>query len=68
MLSPALAFVVQFRATAPGVREGFAGRVEHLTSGNAERFSSPDELLAYFARIPAAQAPARRRRSVGFKK
>jgi hypothetical protein len=50
-LSPARAFVVQFREEAGAAREGFAGRVEHMTSGRAARFHSPEELLAFFARV-----------------
>jgi hypothetical protein len=51
LLSPQRSFVVQFRtetATAPG---GFVGRVEHIVSGRAARFHSPEELWAFFTRI-----------------
>jgi hypothetical protein len=34
--------------TAP---ERFAGRVEHIVSGHATRFRSPEELLAFFTDI-----------------
>ena len=50
-LSPARAFVVQFREEPGAAREGFAGRVEHMVSGRAARFHSPEELLAFFAQV-----------------
>ena len=46
-LSPYRAFVVQFREETGAVVEHFAGRVEHMTSGHATRFRSPEELLAF---------------------
>ena len=45
-LSPYRAFVVQFRTTAGQTPRHFAGRVEHMTSGQAVRFSSSEELVA----------------------
>jgi hypothetical protein len=50
-LSPARAFVVQFREEAEATRGGFAGRVEHMVTGRATRFHSPEELLAFFAQV-----------------
>ncbi len=50
-LSPYRAFVVQFRTTAGQAAGDFAGRVEHMTSGQAARFSSSEELLAFLMRI-----------------
>ncbi len=50
-LSPTRAFVVQFREEGEIVRGGFAGRVEHMVSGRATRFHSPEELLAFFAQV-----------------
>ncbi len=52
-LSPEWGFVVQFR-----IREGqpatyFAGRVEHLTSGRAQRFNDQAELLAFLTEVLA---------------
>ena len=44
------AFVVQFRAQADGTQEHCEGRVEHLVSGRATRFSSQAELMAFFVR------------------
>ncbi len=45
------AFVVQFRAEAELEHDCFTGRVEHVASGEATRFSSVEELLAFFARV-----------------
>jgi len=50
-LSPARAFVVQFREETEAVRGHFAGRVEHMVSGQATRFYSPEKLLAFFAQV-----------------
>jgi hypothetical protein len=50
-LSPARAFVVLFREEPEAVRGGFTGRVEHMVSGHATRFHSPEELLAFFAQV-----------------
>jgi hypothetical protein len=54
-LSPYRAFVVQFRVGAEP--HHFAGRVEHMTSGQAARFSSAEELLAFLTRV-LTQVPA----------
>ena len=45
------AFVVQFRAEADLKQGKFVGRVEHVVSGQASRFHSLDELLAFFAQV-----------------
>ena len=45
------AFVLQFRAHADVEHGPFEGRVEHVVSGQATRFHSLDELLAFLARI-----------------
>jgi hypothetical protein len=50
-LSPARAFVVQFREAEPGAVKQFRGRVEHMVSGDVARFEAPEELLAFFARV-----------------
>jgi hypothetical protein len=55
-LSPHRAFVVQFRENADVERGQWAGRVEHVTSSQATRFQSVDELLAFVARVLAAPA------------
>jgi hypothetical protein len=52
-LSPMRAFVVQFREETEAARQCLTGRVEHMVSGQAARFHSPEELLAFFARILA---------------
>ena len=38
------AFVIQFRPADPEGGTRFEGRIEHLTSGCVEYFSSPEEL------------------------
>jgi hypothetical protein len=45
------AFVVQFRAQSTDPALSWEGRVEHLTSGQVSRFHSPEELLAFLARV-----------------
>lgn len=50
-LSPRRAFVVQFREESAGADGRFAGRVEHTTSGQAARFESLDDLLAFLKRV-----------------
>jgi len=45
------AFVVQFRAQLTDPALSWEGRVEHLTSGQVSRFHSPEELLAFLARV-----------------
>jgi hypothetical protein len=55
-LSPYRAFVVQLRANADVERGKWAGRVEHVTSGQATRFQSLEQLLAFVTRVLAAPA------------
>jgi hypothetical protein len=43
------AFVVQFRVQPTDPILSWEGRVEHLSSGQALRFHSPEELLTFFA-------------------
>ncbi len=45
------AFVVQFRTEAEPDQGRFSGRVEHVLSSQASRFSSVEELVAFFARV-----------------
>jgi hypothetical protein len=45
------AFVVQFRAQPTGASSSYAGRVEHLVSGQVARFSSLEELLAFMMQV-----------------
>jgi hypothetical protein len=51
LLSPHRAFVVQFRTDTATAQGGFVGRVEHMVSGRATRFHSPEELWAFFTNI-----------------
>ena len=46
-------FVVQFRVHPPGGPAGYAGRVEHLASGQVVRFHSLEELQAFMTRVLA---------------
>ena len=48
---PEGAFVVQFGRGPGGTTSDHAGRVEHVASGQAARFTSPDELLAFVRTI-----------------
>jgi hypothetical protein len=44
-------FVVQFRPPGPDGSPTYDGRVEHLVSGQAARFHSLEELLAFMVRV-----------------
>jgi hypothetical protein len=44
-------FVVQFRAQPTGTSPSYAGRVEHLVSGQVARFHSLEELLAFMIHV-----------------
>jgi hypothetical protein len=55
-LSPHRAFVVQLRENTDVGRGQWAGRVEHVTSGQATHFQSLEQLLAFVARVLAAIA------------
>lgn len=50
-LSPYRAFVVQFREATPIMQDHFMGRAEHMVSGQAARFSSPEELTAFLQQV-----------------
>lgn len=50
-LSPHRAFVVQFRGPVEAELKHFAGRVEHIISGQATRFSSLKEFLVFVERV-----------------
>lgn len=50
-LSPQRAFLVQFRMGAGHDPAHFAGRVEHLVSGDTTRFDTPEDLLGFIARV-----------------
>ena len=45
------AFVVQFRAEAEPEQGRFTGRVEHVLSGQALKFISLEELVAFFVHV-----------------
>ena len=45
------AFLVQVHAAAEVTQGRLAGRVEHVVSGQATHFASPEELLAFMARV-----------------
>jgi hypothetical protein len=49
-MSTQRAFVIQF-LQRPGDEDGFTGRIEHVGSGEAARFTNPDELIAFLARL-----------------
>ena len=52
------AFLVQFRAEPRSPPRCWAGRVEHVVSGQATHFHSLEELLAFISRVlTAVQAP-----------
>jgi hypothetical protein len=53
-LSPARAFVVQFREETEPAGNSFRGRVEHMITGHAARFESAKELLAFLVRVLSA--------------
>jgi len=45
------AFLVQVHANAAVAQGYLAGRVEHVVSGQAPHFASPEELLAFMTRV-----------------
>jgi hypothetical protein len=53
-LSPHRAFVVQLRQNSDVEQNQWAGRIEHVTSGQATQFQSLEELLAFIARVLAS--------------
>jgi hypothetical protein len=55
-LPPHRAFVVQLREHSDVPRRRWAGRIEHVTSGQATHFQSLKELLAFVSRILASPA------------
>lgn len=50
-LLPRWAFVVQFHTQADPEHGRWVGRVEHVVSGQATRFASLEELVAFMARV-----------------
>jgi hypothetical protein len=53
------AFLVQVHAEAAVAQGRLAGRVEHVVSGQAMHFASPEELLAFIARVLTTLQPPR---------
>jgi hypothetical protein len=53
-LSPRRAFVVQFRKGTGDARDRFAGRVEHMVSGHAAHFHTPQQLTRFLRRVLGA--------------
>jgi hypothetical protein len=53
-LLPEWAFVVQFREETAVEQGHIEGRVEHVVSGQATRFHSVEELLAFIAQVLTA--------------
>jgi hypothetical protein len=53
-LSARRAFVVQFRERTGKAPESFAGRVEHMVSGQATHFCSAQELTRFMRRVLGA--------------
>jgi hypothetical protein len=45
------AFLVRVHANADAAKGRLAGRVEHVSSGQATHFASPEELLAFMGRV-----------------
>jgi hypothetical protein len=48
------AFVVQFRLPSAGRPMMWEGRVEHVVSGQAQRFESHEQLWAFITRVLTA--------------
>jgi hypothetical protein len=52
LLSPERgAFVIQFRASADVEQGRFAGRVEHVASGEVGHFQTPEQLVAFVRHV-----------------
>ena len=64
-LPPDRAFVVQLRAAGDAGTDLFAGRVEHITSGAAERFASAEGLINFVTRVLASAPAASNPRGAG---
>jgi hypothetical protein len=66
-LSARRAFVVQFRERTGKAPERFAGRVEHMVSGQAAHFRSAQELTRFMREVLRALDPERESASAGTK-
>ena len=49
--SPDRVFVVQFRDPTESGSAHFAGRAEHVMSGQSAAFETPEELVDFFGRV-----------------
>ena len=56
-MPPERAFVVQFRGRSRRGSTWFAGRVEHVLSGQSTDFGAPQGLVELFGRVMNQQAP-----------
>jgi hypothetical protein len=54
-----LAFVVQFAAETAGAQGRFVGRVEHVVSGQVQRFHTLEDLLGFMVRVLQQQRALR---------
>jgi hypothetical protein len=48
------AFVLQLQSVEDGSTDGFAGRVEHITSGAVTHFKTLQEFVDFIARVLAS--------------
>jgi hypothetical protein len=60
-MSPERAFVVQFRTSSKRELTWFAGRAEHMMSGQSTGFETPQELVEFFGRVMNQQIPPTQR-------
>ena len=56
-LTPEGTFVVQLRSNSDAGRRRLLGRIEHVMSGQSERFESLEELLAFMSRCALSSSP-----------
>jgi hypothetical protein len=61
---PDLVFVVQFRDTTEPEAARFAGRAEHVMSGQNAGFETPAELVDFFERVMNRLKPRSQKRRV----
>ena len=58
---PDLVFVVQFRSNTEPGSPRFAGRAEHVMSGQNTGFQTPEELIDFFGRVVNQIEPLRQK-------
>jgi hypothetical protein len=61
--SPDLVFVVQFRDVMEPGSARFAGRAEHVMSGQNAGFETPEELVAFFGQVMHQLKPRSQKRT-----